>query len=134
MKKALTTIVLVLLLALSSNAQAPTHELHTFVKRFEYFLKTNTAKLSLSATDSANTMPVPMPNALDATKTRVTDPSTGLWVYPNMGKVYDPETGYYIAYEGQYYYQYKADTASAKIYKGKTEIEIKRLKQDAARQ
>ncbi|NEM98099.1 hypothetical protein [Pontibacter burrus] len=124
--KLLITIALVFVTALSTTAQSQTHELHDFVKRFDYFLKTNTAKLSWSAKDSANTMPVPMPNAMDASRTRIPDPTTGLWHYPNLHKVYDPKTGFYMDYEGYKYYSYKADTITGSIYKGKEPVQIKR--------
>ncbi|MBJ6116902.1 hypothetical protein JAO76_01785 [Pontibacter sp. BT310] len=124
--KLLTTISLLLGLGFSITAQAQTADLNSFVKRFDYFLKTNTAKLSWSAKDSANTMPVPMPNAMDASKTRIPDPTTGLWHYPNLQKVYDPKTGFYIDYEGHRYYSYKADTVAGKIFKGKDPVQIKR--------
>jgi len=122
--KLLTTILTFLLL--TTIAQAQTNEQLQFVKKFEHFLETNTAKLSLSALDSANTLPVPMPNALDATKTRIPDPTTGLWHYPNLRKVYDPETGFYIDYEGHHYYTYKADTIAGIIYKSKMPVQVKR--------
>ncbi|WP_162427456.1 hypothetical protein [Pontibacter pudoricolor] len=120
------TIVGILLLCLSFTVEAQTDDVGSFIKRFDYFLKTNTAKLSWSAKDSANTMPVPMPNALDASRTRIPDPTTGLWHYPNLQKVYDPETGFYIDYEGHRYYSYKTDIVAGKIYKGKESVQIKR--------
>ncbi len=126
----LKTIVFALLIIIGTQALAQTKEKGDFVKRFDHFLRSETAKLSWSATDSANTLPVPMPNALDASKTRVPEPVSGLWFYPNISKVYDPKTGFYIAYDAGHYYQYKANTASGKIYKGKKEVEIKRIKQD----
>ncbi|MEJ8758286.1 hypothetical protein WG947_14830 [Pontibacter sp. H259] len=122
----LISIVAVLLLYVTPTAQAQTNDLTDFVKRFNSFLETNTAKLSWSATDSARTLPVPMPNAMDVSKTRISDPTSGLWHYPNLQKVYDPETGYYIDYKGLHYYTYKTDTAAGKIFKGETEIQIKR--------
>jgi len=124
--KLIVKIVIVLLLYLPLTAQAQTNDLSSFVTRFNSFLETNTAKLSWSATDSAKTLPVPMPNAMDASKTRIADPISGLWHYPNLQKVYDPITGYYIDYKGLHYYSYKTDTLAGKIFKGKTEVPIKR--------
>ncbi|HEY4651674.1 MAG TPA: hypothetical protein VIG72_09675 [Pontibacter sp.] len=117
----------ILLICFTAKAQSDTQR--SFVAKFELFKKGETAKLRWTTSPDAPedaASAVPMPNAVDASKTHVPDPDSGLWHYPNLSKVYDPETGYYIDYDAYRYYLYRADTKTGRIYKGKTPVQIKR--------
>ena len=102
--KLFKTIVTILFLGLITSVQAQTANQKDFVKKFDRFLESNTARLRWTNPDTIGSYarPVPIPNAMDATKTHVPDPGSGLWHYPNLQKVYDPETS---SDSGQYYPQ-----------------------------
>ncbi|MFD2516003.1 hypothetical protein ACFSRY_19175 [Pontibacter locisalis] len=125
----LTTVVV--LFSFGASAQSNTQQ--TFSEKFEVFIETPYAQLrwtqSPDASESA-TYSTPMPNPIDVTKTYVEDPESGLWHYPNIGKVLDPETGYYIDFDAHRYYLYRVNPKTGKIYKGKSEVEVKKKKTD----
>jgi hypothetical protein len=131
--KLLKLIVFVFLWLICFTARAQSDARYSFAEKCERFKKSETARLrwtrSPDSPESA-AWAIPMPNAVDATKTHVLDPESGLWHYPNSGKVYDPETGYYTNYDAHRYYLYRTDIASGKIYKRKEEVEIRKIKQE----
>lgn len=113
-----TTIVV----SFSFGANAQSNEQQTFSNKFEIFMGTSCAKMQWAAN--------PMPNPIDIKETYVEEPKSGLWHYPNIGKVLDPETGHYVDYKSRWYYLYRVNSKTGKIYKGKFELAIKREETD----
>ncbi|AKD03610.1 hypothetical protein POKO110462_02840 [Pontibacter korlensis] len=113
------------------GAYAQSDKKEAFAEKFETFKKTPYAKLRWTTSpDASNSVSssVPMPNPIDVSKTHVDDPESGLRLYPHISKVLDPETGYYIEYDAHKYYMYRVNAKTGKIYKGSSEVEIKRRK------
>ncbi|MCC9165918.1 hypothetical protein [Pontibacter harenae] len=134
--KSLNYILATVVVLLSFGAYAQSNGQQAFLKKFESFKETPYAKMSWTLSPDASESAahsIPMPNPIDVTKTHTEDPESGLWHYTNIGKVLDPETGYYIDYDAHRYYMYRVDSKAGKIYKGKPEIEVKRQKVDESK-
>ncbi|RAU84146.1 hypothetical protein [Pontibacter arcticus] len=127
MKKLFYTL-LALLFLFKIEAKAQADSLLVFVHKFERFKTSTTAKQHWTASpDNPKSITYKMPNPVDVTKTFIVDPDSGLRYYPHSEKVIDPQTGYSINYDAHRYFLYHVDTKAAKIYKGKTEVKIKKL-------
>ena len=65
-----------------------------------------------------------MPNAIDTAKAFMEDMETGLRIFPQPGKVYDPKTGYSIDYDPDV--KYHVDLKAGKIYQDQAEVKVER--------
>ena len=121
--KFLKYVAVVLTLVIHFAAQAQTNELKAFLKRFETYTKTHYPKVKYN-------MPIAKPESsansmLEAGVVGFTEDSeTGLRYYARNSIVYDPKTGYYLAYDPDAKYQ--VDIQAGKIFKGETEVKVKK--------
>jgi len=107
------------------ETQAQANELETFLRKFETYAEIHYPKVKW-------TMPIAKPESGSFSMLKgggiieafMEDSKTGLKYYPSVSKVYDPLTGYYIEYDPDA--KYRVDTKARKIYKGDSEVEVKK--------
>ena len=125
--KVLRFIAILFIILLHGEAKAQQNDLNDFLKRFKIFTETNYPKVKWSMpiiNPESNT--TPMPNAINPRESYMTDPTTGLRILPEQGKVFDPKTGYIVSYNPEV--EYYVDLEKGKIYKGKSEVKIEKQK------
>ncbi|MBC3540375.1 hypothetical protein ACFSC6_12975 [Rufibacter sediminis] len=122
--KTLKSLILLLAVALGPKVQAQTaaYDLTNFLTRFKIFEAQHRPKVQ-------DTMPVyqpkaresvALPNAMGKHQGFMVDPVTKLHHYPQLGKVFDPQTGYSISFDPKA--EYRVDVKAGKVYKGETEV------------
>ncbi|QNF33844.1 hypothetical protein HUW51_14355 [Adhaeribacter swui] len=118
-------ILLAFFLSIHFKSQAQTNDLNRFLVRFKAFSMNHAPKVkSFMPLVNPGSNAAFMPNAIDTSKAYMEDPETGLRVFPQIGKLLDPRTGYTIAYEPGVKYQ--VDLKAGKIYRDQTEVKIER--------
>ncbi|ALI99618.1 hypothetical protein [Rufibacter tibetensis] len=119
-------LALVMTCVFKAQAQNAPSDLTDFLKRFQLFEKHHNPKvrdtMPILKPDKGETAAIP--NAIKKNRGFMIDPVTRLQHYPQLGKVYDPETGYSISYDPKA--EYKIDVQAGKVYKGDMEVKPER--------
>ena len=119
--KFLKYVAVALTLVMHFAAQAQANELKAFLKRFETYAATHYPTVKYN-------MPIAKPESSSNSMLEagvvgfMEDTETGLRYYARNSMVYDPKTGYYLAYDPDAKYQ--VDVQTGKIFKGDTEVKV----------
>ncbi len=123
--KVLKYVFIAFIMIVPYESQSQTTDLSNFLIRFKEFAATHYPKIKWSMPlINPESRPSPMPNAIDPAKSYMEDPETGLRIFPQLNKVYDPKTGYTINYDPEI--SYHVDLKAGKIYKDQSEVKIER--------
>ncbi|QMU27597.1 hypothetical protein [Adhaeribacter radiodurans] len=107
------------------ESQSQTNERNDFLVRFKTFTTAHSPKIkSFMPLVNPGSNLTSMPNAIDTSKAYMEDSVTGLRIFPQLGKVYDPKTGYSIAYDSDI--TYHVDLKAGKVFQDQSEVKVER--------
>ncbi|WP_207432705.1 hypothetical protein [Sabulibacter ruber] len=128
--KTIKSLVLLLALVLGFEVQAQTAgaDLTEFLAKFKTFEAQHYPKqeYAMPVYKPKSEKSEGIPNALKEGQGFAIDPQTRLHYYLQLGKVYDPETGYSISYDPKA--EYRVDVNAGKVFKGEVEVKPERRK------
>ncbi|WP_066833771.1 hypothetical protein [Rufibacter ruber] len=113
----------------AAQAQTPPAGLTEFLARFKAFEDRHHQRQAKQVpmptyTPDSSRSAMPLPNALKKWQSYSVDIATGLRYYLQLGKVFDPETGYSLPYNPEL--EYLVDVEKGKIYLNGRELKPQR--------